>query len=144
MASLEEPFDPSNPYEPIIVIKWAADTLPDHVKGNVFWAPAGARPAGYYLLDPDSLQYNPVEFIENYWHFLDDEDDQVTTSFASHIKPNTLGTGYWHIYELEHPLFQPIPVPTTSAVTLDIPVEPQGGPLTDDPAISPFLTAANP
>ena len=60
------------------------------------------------------------------------------------IEPNTLGTGYWHIYELEHPLFQPIPVPTTSAATLDIPVELQGGPLTDNPAISPFLIAENP
>ena len=144
MASSEEPFDPSDPYKPIVIIKQAADTLSDHVKENIFWAPAGECSAGYYLLNSVSLQYNPVEFIDNYWYFLDNKDEQVTTSFASHIEPNTSGTGYWHIYKLEHPLFQPVSVLTTSAVTLDISVEPQGGPLTDDPAISPFLTAANP
>ena len=36
MASLEEHFDPNNPDDTIVVIKQAADTLPDHVKGNVF------------------------------------------------------------------------------------------------------------
>ena len=147
MASLEEPFDLNDPDDPIVVIKRAADTLPDHVKGNVFWAPAGERPAGYYI---QSLYFPypflAVEFIDNYWYYLDDadQDGQVYTSLNSCIEPNTSGTGYWHIYKLEHPLFQPVPVPTTSAVTLDIPVESQEGPLTDDPAISPFLTAANP
>ena len=144
MASLEQPFDPDNPYKPIVVIKRAADTLSVHVKGNVFWSPAGEQPAGYYVLNPVTLLYDPVEFIDNYWYLLDDKDKQVTTSLASRIKPHTSGTGYWHIYEPQHPLFQPIPVPTTSAVTLDIPIKLRGGPLTDDPAISPFLTAANP
>ena len=83
-------------------------------------------------------------FIDNYWYYLDnaDSDGQVYTSLNSRIEPNTLETGYWHTYDPEHPLF--LPVTSTSAVTLDIPVEPQGRPLTDDPAISPFLTAANP
>ena len=75
---------------------------------------------------------------------MDDEDEQVTTWLSSHIEPNTLGTGYWHTYDLEHPLFQPVPVPSTLAVTLNIPAEPQGGLLTDDPAISPLLAAPNP
>ena len=85
-----------------------------------------------------------MEFIDNYWYYLDDADPdgQVYTSLNSRIEPNTSGTGNWHTYNSEHPLFQP--VPSTSAVLLDIAVEPQGGPLTDDPAISPFLTAANP
>ena len=64
--------------------------------------------------------------------------------FSSRIKPNTLGTGYWHTYDLEHPFFQPVPVSSTLAVTLDIPAESQGGLLTDDPTISPFLVAPNP
>ena len=128
----------------MVIIKRAADTLPDHVKGNIFWAPASHRPAGYYLQDQQTYEYNPVEFIDNYWYFLDNEDEQVTTSLSSRIEPNTLGTGYWHTYDPEHPLFRPVPVPSTSAVTLDIPTEPQGGPLTDDPAISPLLAAPNP
>ena len=78
MAFLEGSFDPDDPYEPIVVIKRAADTLPDHVKGNIFWASASHRPAGYYLQDQQTYEYNPVEFIDNYWHFLDDEDEQVT------------------------------------------------------------------
>ena len=119
-------------------------TLPDHVKRNIFWSPAGEQPAGYYILNPVTRLYDPVEFINNYWYLLDDEDKQVTTSLASHIEPHTSETGYWHIYKPQHPLFQPVLVPTTSEVTLDIPIEPRGGPLTDDPAISPFLTAANP
>ena len=41
MASIEGSFDPDDPYKSIVVIKQAADTLPDHIKGNVFWAPAG-------------------------------------------------------------------------------------------------------
>ena len=145
MASLEEPFDPNDPDDPIVVIKRAADTLPDHVKGNIFWAPARECPTGYYL----QTTYYPyhflaVEFIDNYWYYLDDADPngQVYASLNSCIRPNTRETGYWHIYDLEYPLFQP--VPSTSAITLDILVEPQGGPLTDNPAISPFLTAANP
>ena len=100
----------------------------------IFWAPASHRPTGYYLQDQQTYEYNPVEFIDNYWYFLDDKDEQVTTLLSSRIEPNTLGTGYWHIYNLKHSLFQQVPVPSTSAVTLNIPAEPQGGLLTDDPA----------
>ena len=144
MALLEGSFDPDDPYKPIVVIKRAADTLPDHIKENIFWAPAGHRPAGYYLQDQHTYDYLPVEFIDNYWYFLDNKDEQVTTSLSSRIEPNTLDTGYWHTYDSEHPLFQPVPVLFTSAVTLNIPAEPQGGLLTDNPAISPFLVAPNP
>ena len=112
MASLEEPFDPNDPDDPIIVIKQAADTLPDHIKGNVFWAPAGERPTGYYLQATyHQFHFLAIEFIDNYWYYLDDADPdgQVNTSLNSRIEPNTLETGYWHTYDLEHPLFQPVP-----------------------------------
>ena len=45
------------------ILRRPADNLPDYVKGSVEWRDYHTHGPGYYLLDPHTKHYDPVEFF---------------------------------------------------------------------------------
>jgi hypothetical protein len=140
MAHLSRPFDPEDPGKLIRVFQRETDDLPAHVKGAVIWQQAYAyHPAGYYL------NQQPVEFIENFWHYLYSEGEYAEfffTTLEDRIEPFTATTGYWHLSDPQHPDHIPsAPVASTSALTLDTDTPRRTTSLlTGDPDLSPYLS----
>jgi hypothetical protein len=82
------------------------DNLPQHVKGDVEWRNHEYLGCGYYLYRPSRDTYKPVEFLNDYWHFLRIYTGQPHTAPEFRLKPYARGTGYWHTYDYQHLEYQ--------------------------------------
>src|SRR6266852_5402563 len=140
MASFRRPLDPTDPTALVAVNRRTTPDLPSHVLGHVVWQTQGYDP-GYYLWITHRRQYTPVEFLDHSWFFLVASDEFYFTSSEDRIPFLEENTGYWFTTGPQHPEYEASEEgqASSSALTLDITNVP--GPLTRDPAISPFVTA---
>jgi hypothetical protein len=117
VASINVAFPPDQTLVPIICQD--CDDLPLHVKGEITWLNHNTRTipksitTGYYLPQEKttSCQPEPIEFINNSWYALEISirDNQCYTRNNLQIFPNnSVGAGYWHETEPQHPDYQPI------------------------------------
>ena len=81
------------------VTRRTEDNLPLHVKRDVFWKNHEYYGPGYYLYRPNRDTYEPVEFLNDYWHFLRIYTGQAHTAPEFCLEPYARGTGYWHTYD---------------------------------------------
>jgi len=140
MALFKCSLDPINPTALIGVNRRTTPDLSSHVLGDVVWQPQGYEP-GYYLWIDHRRSYIPVEFLEHSWYFLVASNEFYFTSLEDRILFLQDNTGYWFTTNPQHLEYEaPVEAEaSTSALTLDTTNTP--GPLTRDPAISPFVTA---
>src|SRR6201991_1157493 len=89
--------------EKVRVHRRTEDNLPIEVLGSVIWL---ARTApGYYLRDSQG-NFEPVEFIEDYWYWLEEYDefpDQYYTYPRWRIARHQGNTGFWPLDHPQHP-----------------------------------------
>src|SRR5260370_14303829 len=139
MASFRRPLAPTDSTALVAVNRRPTLDLPSHVLGHVVWQPQGYEP-GYYLWITNRRQYAPVEFLEHSWFFLIASDEYYFTSSEDRIPFLEENTEYWFTTDPQHPEYEAPEerVASSSALTLDTTNVP--GPLTRDPALSPFLT----
>src|SRR6266576_3039523 len=169
MASFVDPID-AEPQRLTRVTRRTEDNLPDRVKERVHWQRDQSSGEGYYVLNPRTNTYTPLEFIDNYWYKLRVYTGQAYTSRDEQIRPYHNHTGYWNISDWQHPdhrvLAQQIATETVETLyqrnpvyyeTLNeaaeeryqrlprlstLTVDTAGtSSLVGDPAISPFITA---
>jgi hypothetical protein len=123
-ASLQQPFNYTDPSEVIKATRRTEDNVPDYVKGEVLWHQDPDFLPGYYLYDYRPQEYRPVEFLDNHWHYLFHHQGSDFISLSNRIKPHTQGTGYWRTTDPEHPnynWFELLAEPSTStAPTLTV------------------------
>src|SRR6266852_6132500 len=82
----------------------------------------------------------PSQFLEHSWYFLIASDEFYFTSSKDRIPFLQENTGYWFTTDPQHSEYEAPEegVASSSALTLDTTNVP--GPLTRDPALSPFVT----
>jgi hypothetical protein len=111
-VSLSQSIPSDNSLTPVIC--QTTDNLPQHVKGEVYWANHNTRSncthprTGYYLPQERTPTHQPeaVEFINNTWFSLlinQQEQTYYTQSSLQIPWDNALGAGYWNLTDPEHP-----------------------------------------
>jgi hypothetical protein len=88
------------------VIRQTENNLPAHVKKDIEWQTNKYHRPRNYIYRHSRNTYEPVEFLNNYWHFLQVYTGQPHTASGFHIEPYARGTGYWYIYNYQHPKYQ--------------------------------------
>jgi hypothetical protein len=88
------------------VTRCTEDNLPQHIKRDVFWKNHEYLGPRYYLYRPSRDTYEPVKFLNDYWHFFQIYTGQPHTAPEFHLEPYARGTGYWHTYDYQHPEYQ--------------------------------------
>jgi hypothetical protein len=88
------------------VTRCTEDNLSQHIKGDVFWRNHEYYGPGYYLYRYSRDTYEPVKFLNDYWHFLRIYTGQPHIAPEFCLEPYARGTGYWHTYDYQHPEYQ--------------------------------------
>src|SRR6266576_3556922 len=118
MASFVDPID-AEPQRLTRVTRRTEDNLPDRVKERVHWQRDQSSGEGYYVLNPRTNTYTPLEFIDNYWYRLRVYTGQAYTSRDTRIKPHHNNTGYWRVTDWQHPN-QRLLVQQTAIAAVDV------------------------
>jgi hypothetical protein len=110
-VSLSQSIPSDNSLTP--VIHQTTDNLPQHVKGEVYWANHNTcsnctHPCtGYYLPQERTPTHQPeaVEFNNTWFSLLINQQEQTYYTQSSLQIPwdNVLGAGYWNLMDPEHP-----------------------------------------
>jgi len=149
MARLHREFNPTKPKELITVTRRTHPDLPHRIRNSIYWQDATEEfTEGYYLPRYRDTPV-PVDYFEHHWHKLFEYQGCTFTTLEDRIKPGREGTGYWLITDPQHPDYDPNYVPhldpsvasTSTAPPLEIQTEELAGPLSEDPEVSPFISA---
>ena len=118
MAHFVDPIN-TEPNQLARLIRRTEDNLSDCVKDQVHWQTDQSSGEGYYILNPRTNIYTPLEFIDNYWYRLRVYIGQAYTSRDTQIELYHNNTGYWRVTDWQH-LNQRLLAQQTAATAVDI------------------------